>query len=518
MAGSKKSRSNRFNSFDLSVSESKESNLKNIIFELQTFLPKKSCDLTDIDKLIEEFKEKYCDGNEEYDNFTSLSPFEERFVDVALKDSRCLEIIKSIRSLMLEGTSNVENVTNWDTLLKSGFKYQNYHTFCYTLMRLTEVSQDKTSRELAFNVGRTYFCLMALPGAKRCQIWDTDLVMQFFKLFSYHKPSSATYSDYDDKFLEIQVIQMLDECKNVFNIVCLSDQEEVLEKYIETLSSTLETFTSSSRHTAHDIIMKCYENFELLCLKPLPDKEIEKIMYLIFCRTADLHFVSQKAINRMRGSSSKHGESISDFFLYLLTNYFEKTKNVLVKFIRSILSTPNLDHKFDKDKCVKLFDIAVKYELAIYLKCNESIIEYLEKLALASDQKQRLNCVEFCGKMLLVNSTPDPNQQPSTVEIPREALIIKLLFGKVYDKQDNVKLKALTSIKAGLVNGNEYTKKIFGIIFKKKSTEDNPEIVQVLAEDAENFQLNLISLLQTSTATYIRKACLEILGKNLNFH
>ena len=513
MAKSKSSRSNRFNSFDLSVSESKESNLKNIIFELQTFLPSKTCDLSEIEKLNDEFKEKHCDGNEEYENFSSLSPYKEEWVDEAIKDLRCLEIIKSVRSLMLEGNSNVENVTNWDTLLKSGFKYQNYHIFCYTLMRLTEVSHEKTSRELAFNVGRTYFSLLALPGAKRCQIWDTDLVMQFFKLFSYHKPSSSSSSDYDDKFFEIQVIQMLDECKNVFNIVCLSDQEEVLEKYIETLSSTLEIFSSTSRHTAHEIVMKCYENFERLCLKPLPDKEIEKMMYLIFCRTSDLHFVSQKASSRFQASTSKHGESISDFFLYLLTNYFEKTKNVLMKFIRSFLSTPNLDQKFDREKCQKLFDIAVKYELAIYLKCNESIFEYLEKLALASDQKQRLNCVEFCGKMLLINSTPDPNQQPSAVEIPREALIIKLLFEKVYDKQDNVKLKALTSIKAGLVNGNEYTKKIFGIIFKKKSTEDNPEIVQVLAEDAENFQLNLLSLLQTSTATYIRKACLEILGE-----
>lgn len=505
----KKSRNNRFNSFDLSLSESSESNLKNIIFELQTFFPSKSSELSEIDKLIDDFKETNCEINDDDEDFTALSPYKENFVKVARKDLRCLEILKSIRSLMNEVRNNVEVVTNWDTLVKSGFKVQSYQNFCFTLMRLLEVNQDKTSRDLAFNVGRTYFCLLGLPGAKRCLIFDADLVTTFFKLFSFNNTNQST-SDYEDKFFEIQILQMLDECKNVFNIVCLSDQEEVLEKYVETLSKTLEKFLTTSRNSSYDIIMKCYDNLEALCLKPLPDKEIEQIMYLIFCRTADLHFINQKRNNRFT-MLVKHGESISDFFLHLLTNYFDKTKNVLLKFIKSLLS--NLDHKFDREKYQKLFDVAVKYELAIYWKCNESIFDYLQKLALASDHRQRLNCVEFCGKMLLTNTTPDPNQQSLRVEIPRETLIIKLLFEKVYDKQDNVKLKALNALKNAIIHGNEYCKKIFSIIFKQTLEDNNPEIVKVLGEEAVNFQTNLLSLLQTSTATYIRKACLEILGE-----
>lgn len=306
------------------------------------------------------------------------------------------------------------------------------------------------------------------------------------------------------------MIQMLNECKNVFNIVSLNDQEEVLEKYIETLSGMLENYILSSNHSAVDIVMCCYDNLESLCLRPLPDKEIEHIMYLIFCKTVDLHFITPK---RRASSKNRHGEAISDFFLHLLSNYSHKTKNVLFKFIKSLLSNP--DHKFEREKLQKLLDVAVKYELAIYFKCNESIIEYLQNLSMSSDHRQRLNGVEFAGKMLLINTTPDDNNEDLlSIKIPREVFVIKILFERVYDKQDNVKLKALTSIKSAIVNGNDFAKKIFNMIFKKSTTSsDNPEILSILNEAAQNFQESLMALLQTSNATYIKKTSLEILSE-----
>lgn len=482
-----------------------------MILELQAFFPSQSQEFTEIDKVIDDYKQ---DADEE--DFPEIPLYKENFVMKARKDMRCLEALKNIRAYMEAPTrrNNIE-VTNWDHLVKDGFKVQCYHTFVYTLMKLIDIdAYDKINRDLAFNVGRTYTTLLGLPGAKRCLIWEAELVILYFKLFSFHRklksPSkSSQFSDYDEHYLEIQIIQMLSECKNVFNIVCLSDQEEVLGKYVETISSTLENFLENGRQSSHEIIMKCYENLEALCLKPLPDKDIEEIMYLIFCRTVDLHFVAQKRGHR-QSSKAKHGESISDFFLHLLSAYSDKTKHVLIKFIKSLLS--NMDHKFDREKFQKLLDVAVKYELAIYWISGESLLDYLEKLVLAADHRQRLNGVEFCGKMLLIDSTPDPNQQPLRMDVPRETLIIKILFDRIYDKQDNIKLKTLTALKAAIINGNEYCKKIFSIIFKPNPTSDNPEIIDTLGEDAKIFETNLLSLLQTSPSTYIKKTCLEILG------
>lgn len=514
-----KARINRFNSFELNDSDQETITcLKDIIFELQSFFPSKAEDFTVIDKLVEESIEKVSQSSQNDDTFQSIPFYELPFIAQCRLGIKCLEILKNVRSVMKINQTSSE-ITNWDLLVKNGFKVDHYQSFIYSLMKLIDVNaDDRINRDLAYNAGRTYVCLLTLPGAKQYRVWNEDLLTTFFKLFTFHEQfkNNSSFSDYEDHYLDNQIMQMLDECKNAFNIVCLSDQEDVLQSYIETISSTLDHFMTASRPSSDEIITKCYENLEALCLKPLPDKEIENIMYVIFCRTVDLHFLTQKRSNR---KAAKHGalisdiQSISDFFLYLLVSY-DKTKNVLTKFIKSLLS--NLDHNFERDKYQKLIDVAVKYELAIYWKSNESIVDYLEKLALASDHRQRLNGVEFAGQMLLVDSTADPSEQTMRIEIPRETFIIKILFEKIYDKIDSVKLKALTSLKLAIINGNEHSKNVFNVIFNQKATGDNPEIVEVLGVEAEIFSNNLLSLLQTSPSTYIRKTCLEILGKIRN--
>lgn len=502
----KKSRSIRFNSFELSDSEQiTTANLKSILFELQAFFPAIASEYSEIDQSIEESKVAFQDDNNDDDSlsFNSIPLYNMDFVANLRKDLRCVETLKSIRSCMDEVNIRSEEITNWDLLVKDGFKVQCYLSFIYTLVKMFDLNpEDKINIEVAFNAGRTYMCLLALPGAKRCLIWDSYLVITYFNLLVVFDKIDS------DRYLEIQIIQMLNECRKVFSIVSLTDQNEVLEKYVETLSSVLKHFMLCNKSSSNDIIMKCYKNLEALCLQPLPVEEIENVMYLIFCRTVDLHFFNQKRISRTPNHGS-HGESISDFFLYLLVNYGEKTKNVLIKFVKSLLSNP--DHKYDREKQQKLFDIGVKYELAVYWSSNESLVEYLQKLALAADPRQRINGVDFCGKMLLNDSTPEERIQSSRIEIPREAFIIKILFEKVYDKQDNIKLKALTALKAAILNGNDYCKKIFGIIFKPEIAQDNPEIIQIFGEEAAMFQNNLLSLLQSSASTYIKKTCLEIL-------
>ncbi|CRL00276.1 CLUMA_CG013549, isoform A [Clunio marinus] len=509
-----KSRKSRFNSFELSDSEQSTQSLTNMIVDLQKFFPSMPLDFTEIDSMIENSKQAVKE-----EEFPDIQIYNIKLISNIRANMVCIEALKSIRSVMKEIRQNVAE-TNWDLLVTNGFKVQAYHSFVYTLMKLIEVvPDDKINRDLAFNAGRTYFMLLALPGAKRCLIWDERLVLEFFKLFDFEpsrqEDKRTSSHDYDDRFIEIQIIQMLNECQIVFNIVCLSDQENILEKYLEMLKSTLSNFMSNTTQSAYDILMKCYENLEALCLWPLPDKEIEKATYLMFCRTLELHFKTPKNFNRH--SNTKHGVSISEFNLYLLKTYPEKTKNIILKFIKSILS--NLNHKFEREHFQKLLDIAVKYEQTIYYQFNESIVDYLEKLVLAADHRQRLNGTEFCGKMLLKGTQNDGSQQLLHInDIPREVYLIKMLFDKVCDKQDSVKLKALTSIKAALLNGNDNCKKIFDVFLKNNLTEDNPEIVEILQESSRDFQNNLLSLLQRSSSTYIRRTCLEILGQNCEEH
>ncbi|KAG5671536.1 hypothetical protein PVAND_001729 [Polypedilum vanderplanki] len=492
----------RFDSFELSDSEISQISLMNTILELQNFFPEKA---EDFDK-INEFIESVSEVESTSDDFKKLSVYNIKFMKKIRKDMQCTETLKLIRSLLEE--KNSDEIVNWNLIVNSGkFDVSCYLTFVYYLIKLFEIDQnDKINKDLSFNAGRTYICLLSLPGAKTCMVWDRDLIMEYFKLLNIHVKFTS-----NDHYLELQIIQMLNEIKNVFNIVCLNDQEDVQEKYIDTICSLLEYYLRSNGHSAIETIMVCYDNLESLCLRPLPDHDVENIMYLIFCRSVELHFITSKKRQTLK---AKHGEAISDFFLYLLSIYSIKTKNILLKFIKSLLSNPA--HKYEREKFLKLLDVAAKYELAIYWKCNESIIEYLKKLSMSADSRHRLNCVEFCQKMLLIDTMHDSSIDLNlTTEVPREVDIIKILFERINDKQDNVKLKALTALKAGIVNGNDFAKKIFHLVFEK-SKNDNPEILNSLGEDVENFQHTLLSLLQYSNATYIKKTCLEILIHNCN--
>jgi hypothetical protein len=134
-------------------------------------------------------------------------------------------------------------------------------------------------------------------------VWDRDVIIEYFKLLNFHAKLKSS-----DHYLELQVIQMLNEIKSVFNIVCLNDHADVQEKYIGTVCSILAHYLNNSSHSAIETIMCCYENLESLCLRPLPDKDVENIMYLIFCATVELHFIPSK---RRQSLKAKHGEAIS---------------------------------------------------------------------------------------------------------------------------------------------------------------------------------------------------------------
>lgn len=319
-----------------------------------------------------------------------------------------------------------------------------------------------------------------------------------------------------DHRMEILFMQMLDECRSVFNIVCVNDHEDVKNKYVDALAILIKyVLVNGKSLTAYDICMKAYKNLECLCFRPLPDQDIENTMYLIFCRTFELHYlIPRRNFVYPTTNQAKHGIAISGFYVYLMDTSSDKMRNVLIKFIKSMLSNP--EHNFKKEDYSKLLDIAVRYELAVYWKLNDnSIIDYLQQLALASDVRQRCNGTEFCGRMLLIDSTPDPTQ-PLLSPIPREVDVIKILLEKVQDKQDTVVLKALNALKTAFQTGNDYTKKIFNIVFNKQMPIDNPEILNMLKDEAEVFQRNVMIILRTSQSPYIKKTCislLEMLGK-----
>lgn len=126
----------RSNSFELSDSDQNvPSNLKTIVLELQEFFPSKADDFAVIDRLIEDSTPE---SNEDEEDFKEIPLYKDKLIASVRKDMRCLEMLKTIRSLVADCNRNSE-VTNWDLIVKEGFKVECYQSFIYTLMRQVHI-------------------------------------------------------------------------------------------------------------------------------------------------------------------------------------------------------------------------------------------------------------------------------------------------------------------------------------------------------------------------------------------
>lgn len=154
----------RFLSFDLTDDESNlsQTSLKNTIIELQQFFPNEPLEAKSLNDLIDKsigVLENDADSDKE-DTFTSIPVYNINFLQKARRNMQCTENLKTIRSLLEESRASDE-IVNWDLIIKDGFKVDCYLSFIYALMRLFDVdNEDKINKDLSFNAGRTYMCLL----------------------------------------------------------------------------------------------------------------------------------------------------------------------------------------------------------------------------------------------------------------------------------------------------------------------------------------------------------------------
>lgn len=153
---------NRMNSFELVETDDDSlstTSLKNTIIELQQFFPNEALEIKDINDIIDESISEL-DREDDTDSFVAIPIYNLKFIKKIRQNMHCLEILKSIRSLLNESHASDE-IVNWDLIIKDGFKVNCYLSFIYVLMKLFDVdSHDKINKDLSFNAGRTYICLL----------------------------------------------------------------------------------------------------------------------------------------------------------------------------------------------------------------------------------------------------------------------------------------------------------------------------------------------------------------------
>lgn len=81
-----------------------------------------------------------------------------------------------------------------------------------------------------------------------------------------------------------------------------------------------------------------------------------------------------------------------------------------------------------------LLDVCVRYDAAMFTKCNESIVQFLEEAALSDESQHRINVSDLAGRMLLVDSRVNWSLFADEVsKAPREINLLRILFQKVVD-------------------------------------------------------------------------------------
>lgn len=200
-----------------------------------------------------------------------------------------------------------------------------------------------------------------------------------------------------------------------------------------------------------------------------------------------------------------YGETVVEFFFYMLNQFSAETSTVLTRFIQATLTNP--DTSLPNDDFNLQLDIGVQYEAEMFKKCNTSMVPWLEQLANSKEIIHRSNAAEFLGKMLLVDSAVEWTLFEHEVSsIPREIQILKILFEKIIDVNNGVKQKALNSLIKAFNSGN---KNVIDILQKAFSNEVQKEYEEISTE-IKGLIVKILHLLNNQSA-HIRRAAILLI-------
>lgn len=197
----------------------------------------------------------------------------------------------------------------------------------------------------------------------------------------------------------------------------------------------------------------CFDALDNMC-QPLHGDVLDSLTIVM---NGTLHINTFSPIANSNQTNHTKYTTICDWFLVMLDRFPNQTSQLLTHYIKAILTNPPMasgGHRAptNVDTCV-LFDREM-YRSSI----NASIVPFLKELEYSSNCLQRMNCVEFVVKALLVKSV-------SSVEC-REIEMVRMLVSKINDPSDKVKVKAIAGFLRVATDGNEQWHKLYKVAYR----------------------------------------------------
>ncbi|XP_052872655.1 uncharacterized protein LOC128278052 [Anopheles cruzii] len=356
---------------------------------------------------------------------------------------------------------------NWQYLSKK-ICVDHFLTFVYGLTCLAEYDPAPAiHRKLALDSTRLYIVLLSTPGQKQTNVFDEQVFQKCLDIFKMaDQLRDPIYADAmrtaSENRLLLDYIAVLDDLLLLLGCMTLKNCESEKLYLVQTLKNVLNYCIkhTNDRAVAEQLAEKVFETLGTLCLPEHDDhNECATTISTIFNKTAMFYQLEYK--------NSPPVFQVYNFFLRLLEQYPTDASNVLANFIKSVLTNP--PKVFARaDELNYLLDVAVKYELAMYSKCNISIIDYVEKIEAHAESGTRINIVEIISKLALVDCTVNWVLFQSEIsKVPREIKMIRLLYNKLIEKNCVVKLKALQCLLRIMQNGNQVMKKLILVAYHR---------------------------------------------------
>ncbi|XP_050091897.1 condensin-2 complex subunit D3 [Anopheles aquasalis] len=432
-------------------------------------------------ELIDEmYQEERADESESHDQRLDLrdSPMVQRALE---RPAQLLELMRDIILAFktIRRTAGVfDQFDNWQYFAKK-ISVDQFLAFIYAFPMLAE--QDSTERKLAVTAARMYLVLLSTPGQKQTRAFDEQVLLKCLDVLKTEERSAEGMQAENDgrKKSQIDLIAILEDLELLLSCMTLKNCGSVKLHLVKWLVNVLKYCIKQEtvRVFAEKLAGKCYEILSTICSPEHDDhNECVNNISLIFNKTA--LFYQQEYRN------APQTFQVYNFFLKLLEQHPKDTSSILTNFIKSVLTNP--PKVFAKaDDYAYLLDVAVKYELALYSKCNVSIVEYLSQLETQADSSTRSNTLEIIARLGTMECTVDWVLFRSEIStVPREIEMIRLVCNKLAEKNNSIKLKAFQCLLRLMQNGNQVVHQIFHDAFFR-NYEDDEESSYLQMNDVE---------------------------------
>lgn len=402
---------------------------------------------------------------------------------IELLSDICLETRK-----MRHKAGVFDQYDNWQYLSKK-MKVEQFLAFIYGLVSLAEYDPTEAiNRRLATAAVKTYLVLLGTPGQKQTSAFNESVLLKCLDIFKLADLLlDPIFDDYlkQERFdfitrLLMEYVQIMDEIQLLLKCMTLKSCDSIKAQLINGLKTALNYSMkhAKNRSVAENVADKVFETLEAICLPEHDDhNDCAKTIQLILNRTAMFYKLEYKNYPACF--------QIYNFFLKMLDQYPKDTPEVLTVFIKSVLTNPPKVFSRAEDYAY-LSDIALKYDTAMYSKCNVSIVPYLKQIEGHAEASTRVNIVEFLGKLATTDCTVDWELFKAEIsDIPREVQMIEILYNKLIDKTSTVKLKAFHCLLKILQNGNKVMKQLMRDTFYC-ATADEDEKSYLQMNDVED--------------------------------